>query len=72
MLDATMKTQLEGYLKNLRTPIRLIASLDGSDRSVELRELLVEIASLSDKVSLDESGNNNFLFFCWEKSALKI
>ena len=44
MLDATMKTQLEGYLQNLRTPIRLIASLDSSDRSTELRELLVEIA----------------------------
>ena len=58
MLDAPMKTQLEGYLQNLRTPIRLIASLDGSDRASEMRELLVEIAGLSDKVSLDESGSD--------------
>ena len=58
MLDAPMKTQLEGYLQNLRTPIRLIASLDSSDRASEMRELLVEIASLSDKVSLDESGSD--------------
>ena len=58
MLDAPMKTQLEGYLQNLRTPIRLIASLDSSDRAAEMRELLVEIAGLSDKVSLDESGSD--------------
>ena len=44
MLDAPMKTQLEGYLQNLRTPIRLIASLDSSDRSAEMRELLVELS----------------------------
>ncbi len=56
MLDTTMKTQLQTYLGMLRQPIRLIASLDDSARSVELRELLVEIASLSDKVSFDESG----------------
>jgi alkyl hydroperoxide reductase subunit F len=58
MLDAQMKTQLQAYLQNLRQPIRLIASLDGSDKSAELRELLNEIAELSDKVSVDASGND--------------
>ena len=58
MLDATLKTQLQGYLQNLRAPIQLIATLDGGDKSAELRELLAEIASLSDKVSIDESGND--------------
>ena len=58
MLDATLKTQLQGYLQNLRAPIKLIATLDGSDKSVELRELLAEIASLSDKDSVDESGTD--------------
>ena len=58
MLDIQMKTQLQAYLQNLRTPIRLIATLDGSEKSVELRELLKEIAELSDKVSFDESGND--------------
>jgi alkyl hydroperoxide reductase subunit F len=58
MLETTMKTQLQTYLGLLRQPIRLIATLDDSARSVELRELLVEIASLSDKVSLDESGTD--------------
>ncbi len=58
MLDTQMKTQLQAYLQNLRTPIRLIATFDGSEKSAQLRELLQEIAELSDKVSLDESGND--------------
>jgi len=58
MLDAQLQTQLQGYLQNLREPIRLIASLDASAKAAELRELLVEIASLSDKVRLDESGTD--------------
>ena len=58
MLDAQMKTQLQAYLQNLRQPIRLIATLDGSEKSAELRELLLEIAELSDKVSFDDSGND--------------
>ena len=58
MLDTSMKSQLQAYLQNLRSPIRLIATLDGSEQSAELRELLQEIAELSDKVSLDESGTD--------------
>ena len=61
MLDATLKTQLQAYLQNLRAPITLIATLDDSAKSVELRELLAEIASLSDKVSVDESGTDSRL-----------
>jgi len=56
MLDTQMKTQLQAYLQNLRTPIRLIATLDSSEKGAELRDLLQEIAELSDKVSFDDSG----------------
>lgn len=56
MLDAALKTQLQAYLQNLRTPIRLIATLDASDKSAELRALLQDIASLSDKVTFSEDG----------------
>ena len=56
MLDATLKTQLQAYLQNLRSPITLIATLDDSAKSAELRALLADIASLSDKVTVDESG----------------
>ncbi|WP_408594566.1 alkyl hydroperoxide reductase subunit F [Limnohabitans sp.] len=58
MLDTQMQTQLQAYLQNLRTPIRLIASLDDSAKSAELRELLLQIAGLSDKVSFDASGTD--------------
>ncbi|MDZ4356479.1 MAG: thioredoxin family protein, partial [Variovorax sp.] len=58
MLDTTMKTQLQAYLEKLQRPIRLIASLDGSESSAELRSLLQDIAGLSDKVSFDETGTD--------------
>ena len=56
MLDTQMKTQLQAYLQNLRQPIRLVASLDGSNKSAEMRELLTDIAELSDKVSFEDNG----------------
>jgi NADH-dependent peroxiredoxin subunit F len=58
MLDDTLKTQLQTYLGMLRQPIRLIASLDNSDNAAKMRELLQEISALSDKVSLDDTGDD--------------
>ena len=58
MLDTQMKTQLQAYLQNLRTPINLIATLDNSEKSAELRELLQEIATLSDKVRFNDTGTD--------------
>lgn len=58
MLDDTLKAQLQAYLGKLQRPIRLIASLDDSASSQELRELLVTIAGLSDLVSFDDSGSD--------------
>ena len=58
MLDPAMKEQLKGYLANVREPIELVASLDDSAKSTELAELLDEIASLSDKVSVVRGGND--------------
>ena len=58
MLEASLKTQLQTYLHNLRTPIRLIATLDASPKAAEMRELLVEIAELSDMVTFDDSGSD--------------
>jgi NADH-dependent peroxiredoxin subunit F len=58
MLDATLKSQLQQYLGMLRQPIQLIASLDDSDTGMEMRGLLDDIVSLSDKVTLDTSGND--------------
>ena len=58
MLDDTLKAQLQQYLGMLRQPITLIASLDDSATGAEMRELLQTIASLSDKVTLDTSGDD--------------
>ena len=52
MLDDTLKAQLTGYMERLTQPVELVASLDDSETSRELEELLREIASTSPKISL--------------------
>ena len=52
MLDANIKTQLKGYLLNLKSPIELVAFADDSDKSREMRALLEDIVALSDKITL--------------------
>lgn len=56
MLDVIMKTQLKAYLEKLTKPVELIATLDDSTKSAEIRELLTEIAELSDNVSFKEDN----------------
>ena len=58
MLDAATTSQLKTYLGNLRRPIELVASLDDSARSAEMRELVSEIAAQSDKVSVRFDGTD--------------
>jgi len=58
MLDDTLKAQLQQYLALLRQPIRLIASLDDSETGKDMGELLNTIVGLSEKVTLDTSGND--------------
>ena len=45
MLDADLKTQLQAYLEKVARPIEIVASLDDSDKSRELEELLGEIVA---------------------------
>ena len=56
MLEANIKSQLKAYLEKVVLPIELVASLDESAASNELRELITEIAELSDKVSVRLDG----------------
>ena len=58
MLDDSLKAQLQQYLGLLRQPIRLIASLDDSETGADMKNLLETIVSLSDKVTLDTSGQD--------------
>jgi NADH-dependent peroxiredoxin subunit F len=58
MLDSNMQAQLKAYLEKLQQPIRLIASLDGSEKANELQQLLAQIASLSSKVTFEANGTD--------------
>ena len=58
MLDASMKQQLIQYLAMLREPIELVASLGDDAKSAQTRELLTEIAELSDKVGATFDGDD--------------
>jgi len=57
MLDADLKAQLAAYMEKLAQPIELVASLDDSDKSRELGDLLRDIASTSDRISMRD-GND--------------
>ena len=59
MLDANLKTQLASYLEKIVQPIEIVASLDGSDKSRELQELLQEIVALTDKITLVERTDDD-------------
>lgn len=58
MLDNNMQTQLKGYLEKVTRPFEIVASLDDSAKSAEMRELLQEITGLSDRISLREDGDD--------------
>jgi NADH-dependent peroxiredoxin subunit F len=56
MLDASMKTQLKAYLGKVTRPFDIVASLDDSEKSRELRALLQDITGLSEKITLHDNG----------------
>jgi alkyl hydroperoxide reductase subunit F len=58
VLDQSTTAQLKTYLGNLRRPVELVASLDDSPKSGELRGLVEEIAALSDQVSARFDGDD--------------
>jgi len=57
MLDANLTQQLKTYLGNLKQPIELVASLDDGAKSREMRDLLNEIAALSDLIEVVEGAD---------------
>ena len=58
MLDANMKAQLKTYLEKVTRPFEIVASLDDSAKSGELRTLINDIAALSDKITVREDGED--------------
>jgi NADH-dependent peroxiredoxin subunit F len=53
MLDSNLKAQLQGYLQRISQPVEIVASVDDSDKSREMLELLDDIASVSSLVMID-------------------
>ncbi|MES1988704.1 MAG: thioredoxin family protein, partial [Pseudomonadota bacterium] len=68
-LEASIKTQLQTYLGMLREPIELVASLDDSAAAQEMRELLEEIASMSDKITLTNGDDARKPSFAVKRAA---
>ncbi|MDB5724872.1 MAG: pyridine nucleotide-disulfide oxidoreductase, class-II, active site [Novosphingobium sp.] len=59
VLDEATTAQLKAYLANLRRPIELVASLDDSPKSLEMQNLVEEIAVLSDLVTARTDGDSD-------------
>lgn len=59
MLDASTKAQLKSYLERATAPIEIVASLDDSKASGELRSLLKDISDVSPLVKVSESRDDN-------------
>ena len=57
MLDDNLKAQLKAYLERLQRPVELVATLDDSATSNELRELLDDIRAQSDKITVVEKND---------------
>lgn len=59
MLDDQLKAQLAAYLERVQQPFELVASLDDSETSAQMHDLLKTIQSLrSDKISLRTDGSD--------------
>jgi alkyl hydroperoxide reductase subunit F len=58
-LDAGLVAQLRSHFDKIVQPIRLVASLDATPKSVELRDLLTEIAGLApDRIQVSTDGDD--------------
>jgi NADH-dependent peroxiredoxin subunit F len=57
MLDPNLVSQLRVHLANITQPVELVASLDDGPKSAELRDLLEEVAGLSDRITLRTDGS---------------
>ena len=58
MLDAGIKDQLRAYMERLVAPIELVASLDDTPASAEMRGLIEDIASTSSRITVYFDGTD--------------
>lgn len=55
MLDANLKAQLAAYLERMTQPVEIVASLDETPASADMRALLKDIAEASPRVTVTET-----------------
>jgi len=62
MLDDDLKAQLKAYLERVKQPFELVASLSNAqsptESSVQMHQLLQDIAALSDKITVRTDGTD--------------
>ncbi|WP_197331050.1 alkyl hydroperoxide reductase subunit F [Ralstonia syzygii] len=58
MLDADVKAQLKAYLERLVQPIELVASIDDSEGSRDMMDLLRDVAGQSGMITLNEQRDD--------------
>ncbi|CAH0442209.1 alkyl hydroperoxide reductase subunit F [Ralstonia pseudosolanacearum] len=58
MLDADVKAQLKAYLERLVQPIELVASIDDSEGSRDMMDLLRDVAAQSGMIALTEQRDD--------------
>jgi len=56
-LDLAIKNQLQEYMTRLVNPIKLVAYVDENSSSNEMIEMLEEVASLSEKITLSKEAD---------------
>ena len=56
-LDLAIKNQLQDYMTRLVNPIKLVAYVDENSSSNEMIEMLEEVASLSEKITLSKEAD---------------
>jgi NADH-dependent peroxiredoxin subunit F len=56
MLDANLKAQLSAYLERMTQPVEIIASLDDTQASTDLKALLRDIGEASARITVIETG----------------
>ena len=59
MLDTAITTQLRSHFAKIVHPVRLVAALDDSATSAELRGLLDELAALSEQIAVTADGSTD-------------
>ena len=59
MLDQNTSAQLKTLLERLEAPIELVATLNGSEKSDKIKELVEEVAALSPLVTARFDGKNS-------------